>query len=70
MALSDSDRMQMVSMALMRHSVITTGTALSLISQTKCAINKIPDAAQFIHPHESLFANEHISVPAYSYLIS
>lgn len=64
MALTDADRLQMVTMAVMRHNVVTHA---GLIVEPKYTTNY--DPAVFLTVNERLNAENYYSTPAFSYTI-
>ena len=64
MALTDADRLQMTTMALMRYSVVTHA---GLIVEPKFTQNY--DPAMFIPVNERLNTGNYYSTPTYSYVI-
>ncbi len=64
MALTDADRLQMTTMALMRYSVVTHA---GLIFEPRYTQNY--DPAMFIPVNERLKTGDYYSTPQYSYVI-
>ena len=64
MALTDADRLQMTTMALMRYSVVTHAGVLTQPSYTTNY-----DPAMFLPVNERLNTGDYYSAPTYSYVI-